>query len=69
MNKLRRNRDIRQLAEDYGYFSRYRHVTLTEFKYTRTSAVEREILDMEEFLERVALEQGRVSWQQKNETY
>jgi len=49
--KLRRDRSLRQLAEDYGYVARYGHVTLTNFKRTRTSAVEREVLDMEQHFE------------------
>jgi RNA polymerase sigma factor (sigma-70 family) len=45
LDKLRRNRDITRIAQDYGI---YRHVSLMEFKRTNTSSVEAEVLYREE---------------------
>ena len=46
LRKLRRNGKVKRLADDYGYG--FRHVGLTEFGTTWTSAVEAEILRREE---------------------
>ena len=49
LNRLRRNKEIQQLAKDCGYACESgRHVTLTEWKYTFTSTVEKEVLLREE---------------------
>jgi len=64
INKLRKDRKIRLLAEDFGYVYKLRHVTLTEYKYTHTSAVEQELIDKEDYVEYIAeLRQRRLEQQ------
>lgn len=53
LRHLRNNHKIRQLGKDFGFYGAYRHVTLSEFKYTWTSSVEAEVLKREEHRERV----------------
>ncbi|MCL2867448.1 MAG: hypothetical protein FWF47_06790 [Clostridia bacterium] len=47
LGKLRINREVRQIGEDYGYYGVYRHVGAREFNRTRTSAVEDEVIKKE----------------------
>ena len=53
IRKLQRNRNILNIAEDYGIIGSYRHVGLSEYKNTRTSATEAEVLRREIFFDKL----------------
>jgi|GEM_PF-4874834 len=56
---LRRNKQIQQIGKDCGYFYESgRHVTLSEWKYTFTSTVEKEVLRREERANRFRPSEG-----------